>query len=478
MRNLKYILPIILIEFCSQASFAQDSNYWANQYGSRSALMGGAVVGGVRDTSAGYYNPGALGFIEDTSINVSGNAYSYGKLSLENGTGTGEDIESSSVQATPTMLSGIYKLDNSHEHTFGYTFLTRTDVSHKFTGRVDRRQNVLQDSYSPGDEEFIGQTNLDYSVKEYWLGGSYAYKISNNISLGATLFGGLRSGKGTNLYFARAVTEDGDLSSVSSTNTYDYYNLRGFGKFGAAADFKPLKLGLTFTTPSFDIAGDGEVTTDITLNDVYLTDETGSEFVSVTGNDRQDGLDAKVKSPFSVALGAEYEIESTKTTIGLTSEYFDSLGTYSVISPTERAFLRPSTTDFGVSNRDFLQIYSAADRVLNTALAVEQPIDEKWKGYLSFRADKSYAKFDNDALGDNANLAKYNLYHVVLGTSYRTDKSETSVGLQYSYGKNDSVQQDTDFATANEDNLFQGEEKETDLDYRAIALILGYTYFF
>jgi hypothetical protein len=49
-------------------AMSQDSNYNTNQYGSRSALMGGAVVGGVRDTSAGFYNPGALGFVDNASL--------------------------------------------------------------------------------------------------------------------------------------------------------------------------------------------------------------------------------------------------------------------------------------------------------------------------------------------------------------------------------------------------------------------------
>jgi len=47
---------------------AQEMNYNTFQVGSRSVLMGGAVVGGVRDTSATFYNPGALAFVENASI--------------------------------------------------------------------------------------------------------------------------------------------------------------------------------------------------------------------------------------------------------------------------------------------------------------------------------------------------------------------------------------------------------------------------
>ena len=301
----QFLSTLALVIFASLPKLnAQDTNYWTNQYGSRAALMGGAVVGGVRDTSAGYYNPGALGFIDNSSVTVSGNAYTYSKIAVDNGAGTGKDLDSQNIQAIPTLLSGVEKLEGSPNHTFGYTVLTRTDISQKFTGRIDQRQNVLDDSYAPGDEEFIGQTNSEYNVKEYWLGGSYAYKLSDNISIGGTLFGGLKNSKGTNFYLSRAVTDSGELSTFSETNTFDYYNIRGFGKFGVAGDFNPLKVGLTFTTPSFNLTGEGDVTTDITASNLYVSDETGSGPVSVTGNDRQNHLDSKVKRPIFSCVGS------------------------------------------------------------------------------------------------------------------------------------------------------------------------------
>ena len=49
---------LILVLFGTSRVLAQEMNYNTFQVGSRSALMGGAVVGGVRDTSATFYNPG------------------------------------------------------------------------------------------------------------------------------------------------------------------------------------------------------------------------------------------------------------------------------------------------------------------------------------------------------------------------------------------------------------------------------------
>ena len=52
---------------------AQDTHYWNSQYGPHAMLLGGTIVGSVKDMSATYYNPGALGYIENPELLVSAN---------------------------------------------------------------------------------------------------------------------------------------------------------------------------------------------------------------------------------------------------------------------------------------------------------------------------------------------------------------------------------------------------------------------
>jgi hypothetical protein len=52
---------------------AQDTHYWTHQFGTRSALMGGAVVGGTRDNSMIFYNPAAVSFIDSSSLSINAN---------------------------------------------------------------------------------------------------------------------------------------------------------------------------------------------------------------------------------------------------------------------------------------------------------------------------------------------------------------------------------------------------------------------
>ena len=448
---------------------AQDNHYWSNQFGSRSALMGGAVVGGVRDTSAGCYNPGALGFIDNPSLSVSGNAYQYQTIEIRNGIGFAEDLKSDRIQAVPTLLSGIMKFENAPDHTLGYSVISKTNFAAKFTGRIEGFGDIIPEDRSPGEEEFIGQVSDDTDTREIWFGGSYAYKISENISVGGSVFIPVRNQNGNSTYVARTISSDSDVTSVTGLTSTDYYNIRALGKFGAAADFSPLRVGLTFTTPSLDITGDGEVSRDLTATNIAAE---GTDPFSFVANDRQDGLDAEYESPLSVALGADFTIEESGTTIAFAVEYFDSTDAYGVISPEDRPFLRPSDAETGFSSADFLRVYSSADEVVNFSIGVEQEITKNTKGYLSFRSDMSSREDNVEQAGIDPTIASYDLYHVTAGGAYRTERSEIAFGLMYSFGTDDNYSQQVDFDTATEDNLLSREADTTKIDYIAITYIV------
>ena len=54
MRKMRWTLVLLLV--CGNAAplIAQDTHYWNDQYGPKSMLLGGAVIGSVNDMSATY----------------------------------------------------------------------------------------------------------------------------------------------------------------------------------------------------------------------------------------------------------------------------------------------------------------------------------------------------------------------------------------------------------------------------------------
>ena len=459
--NLKNLsLFSLAVAAISSTASAQDSHYWSNQYGTRSALLGGAVVGSVRDTSAGFYNPGALGFIDNEALSVSANALKYESVSLDNGAGTGDDLDSDNIQALPLMISGIWKDKDLPDHTFGYTFLTKDSSKLNFSARRDSQGEIFPGG---GPEDYIGQFTYDQQINEYWGGLSYAYKATPNVSVGLTNFLAYRSENRNSSALVRTVNPQFPDAFVVADNTslVDYDSLRLLWKLGAAAEFDALKLGISVTTPSVNIYGDGTSARDIT--------GAGTGNTNFIADDRQENLDAETRTPFSVAGGATYDLEKTK--LHATVEWFGAKGAYNVMVPESRNIVKPSNAE-AVDARDALLVTSGADAVVNWALGVEHQICDKVTGFASFRSD-----YEAQREGTNLGISNWDIYHATVGATYRRENSELGVGLVYSFGDTDDYSQAVNFDDASLDNGLFGRSQQTSVDYEAVSLIVGYTYF-
>lgn len=460
------------------ASNAQDNHYWNNQYGTRSALMGGAVVGGVRDTSAIFYNPGALGFIDNPSLSVSANAYKFDSLDVVDGAGPGLDVDSETVNVIPLLVSGVHKFEDSPNHVIGYSILTRNSSDFGISARRDDTAvDALSNPFTPGPEEYIGQLTLQSQLDEYWGGLGYAYKVNDAFSFGFTNFLALRDQRQNESISARAVNPlVPDLTAITDASSLiDYQNLRILWKAGMAANLSPVKLGFSVTTPSVDLWSDGTVARDLTVSNV---DFFGTGFPSgFIANDRQENLDADYKTPTSVSAGIEWEI-AEGSNLGLTAEWFDKKGRYDVISPASKDFLRPSGIGLDIDSAEFLRVTDAKDSVFNYAVAYEQRLSEKLTGILSFRTD--FESFEEAALDDSGLVlsnSRWDLFHATIGGIWKGEHSDIGAGVTWSFGDEDNLSQLVNFTSPREDNFLVGDVGRAEAKYDSVGVIFGYTYY-
>ncbi len=115
-------------------STAQDTHYWTHQYGTRSTLLGGAVIGSVIDLSATYYNPGALALIQDPELFLGAKIFDFTTVTVDNSLEEDTKLNSEDLKRAPSFFGGLLPFGFLGEHRLGYSFFTRQQFSVRVEG--------------------------------------------------------------------------------------------------------------------------------------------------------------------------------------------------------------------------------------------------------------------------------------------------------------------------------------------------------
>ena len=183
MKNLYAIILFFFIISYTTIN-AQETYYWNIQYGTRSTLLGGAVIGSVSDLSATYYNPGAIALFEDVQFILSARIYQYENYTLKDGAGEGIDLDFSNVTPSPSFIAFDLDFGFLGEDKLALSLLTRQSTSFEFSTRIIDSLDIIDSS--PGKESFAGGFSLEKKFVDMWGGISYSTKLSELVGLGIT----------------------------------------------------------------------------------------------------------------------------------------------------------------------------------------------------------------------------------------------------------------------------------------------------
>ncbi len=462
---------IFILSISATGLPAQDSHYWTQQFGTRSSLMGGAVIGNVKDNSSIFYNPACLAFIDTSSISLNANLYQIDNTRIENALGQTKDFKNSNFKNLPLLFSGLVPTKNP-KIKIGYGFASVIDYSFKGVGRLDKSYPIVNDLESPGPEAFIGQLSLNSQINETAFGVGIGNKLNDHWAIGATMLFSWRAQNYERNLFTRMFLNNAGNTLVSSshTETFSYSNLRTQLKFGVVYKGNHYDIGLSVNTPSLKIMGSGLVAADITANNILYKGQR----TDILANDRQQKIPSVYKTPWSVAAGINFDWK--RSNLGFSAQYFAGLGVYDILRAQPATFFRPADAYPTIGSDDFLRVKTANKSIFNWSVGYEYILSSRVTLDASFRTNKSYyINTVNDLKGIRPDISNWDIYHLSIGGNVSARRISLSAGFLLGFGSNDQFQQRNNLDQPSENNLLQGDKAITKASYQSIGILLGFT---
>ena len=422
---------IFSFSFISFLAFGQAAHYWTESFGTRSMLLNGVVVGSVEDLGAVYYNPARLSQFESPAFVISGQVYELNSITIKNGLGDGLDLNESNFGGGPSLVSGTFKLGFLEGHQFAYAFLSRSRSSNSFSFSVDEFGDFVK--AFPGDEYFSGEVLSSNSRNDEWMGLSWSYPLSENLSVGATGFYSNFNRASQARIQLQAYSLDSLQSGIYIENrAYSYKSQSLLGKLGVSWAKDKYSIGLTITTPKLQGIGSGNTKFETFLAGVDTTGNGQTDDIYIIDN--QTDLDVIHKSPWSVAMGAGIRL-GKRSILHLSTEWFAPIPEYTILQSNEFT---------GQSTGQTLQIVvqDNLQSTINYGLGLEIFVNKNLSFFSSFATDFAPVDSDIRRLSEftsaiNDNTFKADIFHFGFGTDFRTKFADLTIGATYATSKED-----------------------------------------
>lgn len=182
-KNLKAaVLSTAALGICiSSTAFADAFQSMANQRnnlpGGRAAMMGGAFTAVADDSSASFFNPAGLALIKESRMELSATSFRDASIIYHETVNEKPFLERSNV-IYPSFFGGTSRFDWI---SLGYSFMT-----------LDSRNIYQQDKYENISEVDSVANSYSRTYQEsstyVWAGISAAFKLSENLSFGSSVF--------------------------------------------------------------------------------------------------------------------------------------------------------------------------------------------------------------------------------------------------------------------------------------------------
>ena len=474
---MEKLLPSLFFILVMGAAAAQDAHYWSSSYGPGGFLVPGATIARNNDSGVLFYNPALLAYNTKNAASISGSIYNFQSTKIKNGAGTGLNLNSTAESVIPGIVSNTIYLNLKNKPiTVAYALINDPLINYSASQRRDAKFNVLNDSYSPGTEYFVGQYAISNSVNQTSGVLAFGKNITPKLAAGLSFTVNIRKQSSLLDYKSRALVNSGNPNFPPIVNVSEYFQYHalniGLGiKAGFAYDLAERHhLGLLISAPLVRLYSTADILSDNIINNLQLVP---GDTVYLLANAKQTKLKSKWKVPLSTAVGYTYDYGRGQ--IYVAAEYFAKVKDYNVITPRNEYFLRPDTGNNGQTST-LINVKDARKAIVNFALGITFPLKDAVTGFCSLRTDFNYASKNlyNTSDGYIVNTASWNLYHAQLGANFKKRKFNMRSGLLLSYGSTNAYRQGVNYDNPNESNILIGEKGLTKATRFSAGIMIAY----
>lgn len=375
---------MLFVMLGSTTAGAQDGHYWTQQYGTKSMLLSGSVIGGVEDLGAVYYNPARLAVIANPAFLLSASVYEYNQLTADNALGDKSSLSKSEVKGVPTLAAGTFKVKFLPKHHFAYAIMTRqlSDMSFNYQNEVE---GDIFPNVNSTNEWFNGEVGFTNKGSEQWIGLTWSYPLSSKISVGVTtnlVNNNQTKGAGIDLRALSLAPADTLVATYSYSRNYNYQEMGLLWKAGLSATFDKWLLGLTIKTPMARLSGSGTYNYEEYFAPIPGLNDTIPRYTTSS----QEGLEVKSRTPWAVGLGITRMVGKNK--IHFSTEWYSAISKYTMMQAQDHV------SQANPANNIAFVLTDESKSVWNAGLGAEWYISEHVSGYASFSTDFSSVNSD------------------------------------------------------------------------------------